>query len=101
MKARAAIVRRAYPERVLTPHEAFNLLADENDVTVVDVRTEVSRVACTRVNPSPFLHSSTRYNVLCSCCKRLSVCIDVAFNLLADEKDVTVVDVRTEVIHEP
>jgi len=42
MKARAAIVRRAYPERVLTPLEAFNLLADENDVTVVDVRTEVS-----------------------------------------------------------
>jgi len=50
------------------------------------------------MNPRPFLHSFTRHNVLCCCYERLSILIDEAFNLLADENDVTVVDVRTEVI---
>jgi hypothetical protein len=41
MKARASLARRAYPSRVLTPLEAFNFLADEDNVRVVDVRTQV------------------------------------------------------------
>eukprot|EP00962_Isochrysis_galbana_P000336 scaffold98_cov51-Isochrysis_galbana.AAC.1 len=41
MKARAALARRAYPSRVLTPLEAFRLLADEDNIRIVDVRTEV------------------------------------------------------------
>jgi hypothetical protein len=41
MLARASLARRAYPSSVLTPLEAFSFLADEDNVRIVDVRTEV------------------------------------------------------------
>jgi len=43
MKARAALARRAFPSAVLTPLEAMCLLVDEDNVRVVDVRTQEER----------------------------------------------------------
>ena len=43
MKARAAAAKAQWAERVLTPYEAFALMADEDEIEVLDVRTSAQR----------------------------------------------------------
>ena len=44
MLARAKQAQKRWPDRVLTPYEAFRYLADEEEIEILDVRTTEQRI---------------------------------------------------------